>query len=145
MSPVRRSDARTRTPADEVLSAVVIVRAASGRRLAGSKPIDTTTLPGHRASASDVATAQQGCAARGFSVGDYVGISFAITAARSVFEQQFGVQLDRDAGGDIHVVHDGKPLGLELPLDRLPASLRKVIDTVTFTPRVELHGTGTML
>jgi len=144
MVPTRRADARAADPADDVLSAMVILRAASGRRLAGSTAIDTTTLARHSAAARDVAAAQREFGDRGFGAGEYVGISFAIAASRSTFEEQFGVTLARGADGAIQVVREGKKAGLELPLDRLPASLRKLIDTVTFMPPVELHHSTTM-
>lgn len=145
MVPAKRSDARVAEPADDVLSAMVILRAASGRRLAGSAPIDTSTLARHSAATGDVAAAQQAFGNRGFGAGEYIGISFAISASRAAFEAQFGVTLARGADGAIQVVRDGKPAGLELPLDRLPATLRRLIDTVTFMPPVELHDSTTML
>lgn len=145
MVPARRSDARVTTHADDVLSAMVIVRAASGRRLAGSAAIDGTTLSQHSATPADVAATQRTCRDRGFSVGPYVGISFAISATRSTFEEQFGVQLKLGARGQIRVERDGNALGLELPLDRLPEALRRRIDTVTFMPPVELLESTTMI
>jgi hypothetical protein len=145
MTPVRRSGARAASPADEVLSAMVILRAASGRRLAGSAAIDTTSLAKHHAAAGDVVAAQRACKDLGFTVGPHVGISFAISAPRSTFEEQFGVKLMRGAGGAIEVARNGKPVGLELPLDQLAATLRKLIDVVSFMPPVELHESETMV
>ncbi len=145
MVPARRSDAPVATHADDVLSAMVIVRAASGRRLAGSAAIDASTLSQHSATPADVAATERAFRDRGFAVGQYVGISFAISAPRSKFEEKFGVQLALGADGQITVLRDGKTFGLELPLDRLTAPMRRRIDTVTFAPPVELLASTTMI
>jgi hypothetical protein len=145
MSPARRSGARAAKPTDDMLSAMVIVRAASGRRLAGSDVIDATTLPAHVAAPADVSATQHACEAHGFTVGPYVGISFAITARQSQFENAFAVQLKVGRNGAVAVTRQGRALGQELPLDHLSTTLRERIETVTFTPPVDLHDAFTML
>jgi hypothetical protein len=139
MSPARRSGARAATPSDDVLSALVIVRAASGRQLATADAIDASNLAEHAASPTAVSALQQAYGARGFDVGPFVGISFAIAARRSQFEREFGVLLSVGRDGAVTVRRQGRAPGSALPLDRLPASLREYIETVTFTPPAEFH------
>jgi hypothetical protein len=145
MSPARRSGARAAKPTDDMLSAMVIVRAASGRRLAGSDAIDATTLSQHVAAPADVSATQRECTSRGFAVGPHIGISFAITARQSQFETEFAVQLSVGRNGAVTVTRQGRALGQELPLDHLSASLRERIETVTFTPPADLHDAFTMI
>ncbi len=145
MTPARRSGARAAKPTDDVLSAMVIVRAASGRRLSDSGAIDAASLPEHVAAPADVVAVQKVYAAQGFEVGPYVGISFSITARRSQFETAFAVKLKVGRDGAVTVSRQGKSLGIELPLDELRASVRDVIETITFTPPVELHDATTMI
>ncbi len=145
MSPARRSGARAAKPILDMLSAMVIVRAASGRRLAGSDAIDATTLPQHVAAPDDVRATQRECGERGFAVGPYIGISFAITARQSQFETTFAVQLKVERNGAVTVSRQGTAVGQELPLDHLSASLRERIEAVTFSPPVELHDEFTLM
>ncbi|HEY5784200.1 MAG TPA: hypothetical protein VIT65_05450 [Microlunatus sp.] len=61
-------------------------------------------------------------AARGFQVGPCVGISFAITADRSVFERTFGVD-----------PQSSRFEGPELPLDHVGPEIHQLVDAVTVT------------
>lgn len=123
------------------LTAQVIVRAASGKRLQGSEPITTRTLAEHQPSPGDVEAARAAFEAAGFDVGSLGGISFAVTAPQERFEQLFGIELDVDERGAVSLAGKKAPSGgLELPLDRLPATLRDRLETVAFTPPADLHG-----
>ncbi len=140
MVPARRSGARATTAADdEVLSAMVIVRAASGTPLAGSAAIDSGTIARHAASPADVEATQHAFGEVGFTIGPHVGISFSISAPRSVFEKALRVRLAIGARGTVHVNADGVDHGLEVPVERLPASLRRHVEAVTFMPPTSLH------
>ena len=140
MITARRSGAHARSPADDILSALVIVRAASGRRLAGSAAIDSSTIAAHAPAPGDVELAQQAYGDHGFAVGPYIGISFAISASCLVFERQLGVKLAVDAQGTVSVSANGTDFGQEVPLDRVPPALRRHVEALTFMPPTSLHG-----
>jgi hypothetical protein len=144
VTPVRRSGARAAASADDILSAQVIVRAASGRKLAAGDVIDASTLPQFVAAPADVHTVQSACTTLGFTVGPYVGISFSISGRRSQFEQAFGVKLSVRRDGAVTVVGRRQPMAQQLPLERLDPAVRAQIDTVSFSPPVELHDGGLM-
>jgi hypothetical protein len=143
VTPTHRSASAVATT-DAPLSALVLVRAASGRRVAESAPIDAASVGAHQAAPSDVDAAQRACRERGFAVGPYVGISFSITAPRSTFEQLFDVHIQVAADGDVRVSRGGRQHARELPLDRLPSGLRKRLEAVTFAEPVDLHAAEPM-
>jgi hypothetical protein len=102
---------------DAPLSALVVLRPGPGRELGDRGPVTAETIGEYLPSPEAVAAAQAAFAALGFEASAAVGPSFSITALRSRFEQVFGT-------AD----------GLELPLDRLPADVRPLVQAVTFTP-----------
>ena len=122
------------------LTAEVIVRAASGKRLQGSEPITGRTLTEHAPSREDAAAAQAAFRDAGFEASEVGGISFSITGSQTRFEKLFGVELDVDENGAVSLAGKKAPSGgLELPLERLPAELRNRLEAVAFTPPAELY------
>ena len=63
---------------------------------------------------------------RGFTTGDWAGISFSVTGPRDLFEETFEVELGKDHRPGIDV--------LELPLTGLPDTLAGAVDSVAFSP-----------
>lgn len=125
-----------RKAADTVLSAQVIVRAASGKRL-GAEPITSRNVAEYAPSPDDTAAVQTAFRTAAFQTGNLVGISFSITAPQSTFEKFFRVKFQRKPDGSYGVGPSGE---LEIPLNALPRELRERIVAVTFTPPADLHG-----
>lgn len=100
------------------LSATVVLRPADGRDLTGDERITSANLREYLPSDDAVATARSWFEGAGFDVGPVVGIGFSITAPRARFEEVFGA------------VPDGE----ELPLERVPPHVRRVLASVTFSP-----------
>lgn len=67
-----------------------------------------------------VQTVSQWFTSRGFEVDDAVGISFAITGPRSLFDDTFGF-------------FEGAPRHEALSVDALPLDVARHISTITFT------------
>lgn len=119
------------------MSAMVLVRSASGARVTGEAEITAESVDRYRPTPDDARAARAAFTARGFQVGDLVGIAFAITAPQATFERTFRVTLKaRDDGG----VSIAGRAGLELPLEALPEDLGRLLTAVTFSPPADLHG-----
>jgi hypothetical protein len=115
------------------ISAQVIVRPAGGRPPPGRLPtaeIVAEFLPSPEA----VRAAQEAFARAGFRPSHFLGNSFAITASVSAFERFFGCRLRVNAAGGIECAREKGAGSYELPLERMPAPITKVVDAVTFTP-----------
>lgn len=108
--------------ADDPLTAYVIMRPADP-----TKRLDVAITSENVASLQPTADAVQRvttlCAARGFDVGPFVGISFAITGSPDLFSRSF------------HAVQGG---GLEL--DDADPSVAELIETVVMDEAAELFG-----
>ena len=116
---------------DAPLSAVVVMRAASGERVPGDL-VTAETIRSYLPDPAAVNVARDYFTRAGFHASELFGISFSITAPRSTFESFFGQPLlVRDRSG-ITTIETGE--GLELPLDPLPPDVSAWIDAVTFTP-----------
>ena len=116
--------------ASPTVSAQVLLRPASGRRIGGRDEITSENIREYAPPAEAVALARKTFEADGFDVGPLVGVSFSIAAPVSTFERIFKTSIAVDAGR-VSVTH-GKTQSLELPLDALPEPLRKSIEAVTF-------------
>jgi hypothetical protein len=119
----------SQTVDDSPLSAQVVLRAASGAPLRGDEPITTENLSRHLPHADEARWVTQAFRDYGFDVGPLVGISFAITAPRELFESTFGVSLKSAPvlGAD-----------LELPLASLAPAIAERVTAVTFTQPADL-------
>jgi hypothetical protein len=111
-----------------------VLRPAGGRDIDGREAITASSVAAFQPDAAAVAEAQAFFRARGFDLEQPVGISFSITGPRSLFESTFGERLDTEQEGG--VVQSARPSrgGLELPLERLPATVARAVQAVTFTP-----------
>jgi hypothetical protein len=128
---------------NQIASALVILRSHSGKRVRPEVPITSENIAEYTPSPQDVAAARDVFRAAGFEVGEMVGISFTITAPLTRFEQYFGTRLRIDQRGAVALVGADAPVGgLELPLDRLPATLTDRVIAVTFSPPAELTNTA---
>lgn len=118
---------------DPTLSAQVVLRPASGAAPPGEQ-LTAATLEGYEPAPQAVATVRVFFERAGFETGEVAGISFAITARRSRFEDVFGDQLALSpagrAGTDVTVAGGGR----ELSLEALPDDVAAAVQAVTFTP-----------
>ncbi|MFE2213453.1 hypothetical protein ACFW93_16035 [Streptomyces canus] len=76
-----------------------------------------------------VRTVSQWFTSRGFEVGDAVGISFALTGPRSLFDDTFGLS-------------EGAPRPEALGVDALPLEVARHIREITFTAPPEFGPTN---
>jgi hypothetical protein len=108
------------------VSAQVLLRPASGRRIGGRDEITSENIREYAPPADAAALARRTFEADGFEVGPLVGVSFSIAAPVSTFERVFKTPIKVDDRSS-----------LELPLAALPESLRRVIEAVTFERPVD--------
>lgn len=80
-----------------------------------------------------VARARRAFEALGFHTGEYVGDSFSIEAGGECFRHAFGVALAQRADGAMHVHGAPDDVLQALPLQALPASLRRQLRHVVFS------------
>lgn len=121
----------------EKMSAMVLVRSASGARVTGETKVTAETIDRYRPDPGDAQAARAAFTARGFEAGPLVGIAFAITAPQETFETTFGVRLEARDDGAVAIA--GRS-GLELPKEALPQELARLLAAVTFSPPADLHG-----
>jgi hypothetical protein len=131
-TPVSEED-RMASKGNQVVSAQVVLRSASGERLANATAITTDNIGEFMPSATTIAKARQAFIDAGFDVGNVVGNSFAITAPIATFEKVFKTQLQLHDQNNMQFVEVGKSGGYELPLDTAPASITGLVEAITFT------------
>lgn len=119
---------------EEVLSAQVVLKPASGKSLQGTDVITAKNIQEYAPSAQAIAQVPAIFQALGFEVSAVVGNSFSITAPASTFEQVFHTQLRRQDKGTVQVVSEAGVNNYELPLAALPQSVTPLIAAITFTP-----------
>jgi hypothetical protein len=117
---------------DERLSAQVVLHPASGK-LTGGEQITSENVERFLPSPEAVAEASGFFRGAGFEVGDIVGTSFSIVGSPAEFERTFGERPERSVERGVDTVRLERG-GLELDLGRLPGSVRRHLQAVTFTP-----------
>lgn len=138
---MREDESKQSGDASRIISAQVILRPHSGKRLRADVPITSQNLAEYAPSPEDAAAARAAFRAAGFDAGEVLGISFSITGPLALFERFFGTKLRVDERGAVATVGAEAPAGgLELPLDRLPTALAARVTAVAFTPPADLHG-----
>jgi hypothetical protein len=137
-----QDDDGERTPdSDRTISAQVIVRSRSGKRVGPEVPITSANIAEYAPAPEVFAAAADAFRAAGFEVGPAVGISFSVTGPLSRFERYFDTRLHVDERGAVaRLGARPPPGGLELPLNALAPALARNIDAVVFTPPADLHG-----
>ena len=116
---------------DTILSADVVLVPKSGKPLTRS-PITVANLKEFEPSRAAVEEAKCFFAKAGLTVGPSSVLGFSISASISVFERVFAVKIELGADGSAKVKGRKGPVGLELPLSRLPAALGRTIQVITF-------------
>lgn len=120
----------------EPVVAMVVLRPASGRAVAGAEGITTETLHEFAPDRGDAEAVARTLADAGFEVGPTVGIGMSIAAPRTHFEEVFGTQVAEAEEGGWVVSGAGR----ELPLDALPGEVRERVHAVTFEEPAEAVG-----
>ena len=105
---------------DPIVSAQVLLKPASGTM---PRDVDITAenVAALAPKAEAAAEVARTLARAGFDVGPAVGLSFSISARRSVFDQFFGIESAGTTRGTI-------------PLDGVPAAARRHVEAITFPP-----------
>jgi hypothetical protein len=114
------------------LSAQVILQPASGS-LTGYERITSDNVQGFLPTQEAVAEVSAYFRAAGFDVSESAGLGFSIAGSPEEFELVFGERPSRMIQGGVEAVQTSRGDG-ELPLDRLPEFLRRLIQAVAFTP-----------
>jgi hypothetical protein len=118
----------------QVVSAQVLLRAASGKHVDGETRITAENVSDYAPSHETVSRATATFSSLGFDTGEMVGISFSITAPISKFEEVFQTSLAIGEQGGIVVAWDDGTETYELPLDSLSPTLQEFVTAVTFSP-----------
>jgi hypothetical protein len=117
----------------ELVSAQVVLRAASGRSPDRQTPITSANIQDFLPSTEIAASAKDAFTVAGFEVGPLVGSSFPITAPAGTFEKMFKTHLRRNRLGGIEAMQDNGSWGEEVPLEGLRKALSRNLVAVTFT------------
>jgi hypothetical protein len=121
-----------------VISALVIVRSASGRDLRAGEPVTSENIADYTPAPGVGTAVRDWFRQAGFDSGEVVGPTFSITARIEAFEDTFGVAVHpAEGGGFVAAAPDGVHGTYELPLDRLPGGLAELVLAVTFEPPAE--------
>ena len=113
----------------QVISAEVLLRSASGRKIGPETRITAENLNLFVPQPDAYPAVSRILLSLGFEVGSLTGISFSITAAVSTFENIFELPLRSNPKGGIETA-DGK---LELDPATLPEKASDLIQTITFS------------
>jgi hypothetical protein len=108
------------TDRDPVISAQVLLRPASGA-MPRDADLTAANIKAIVPAPDAVAAVTTDLADAGFDIGPVVGLSFSISARRSLFDSFFGIS----AAG----VKKG-----EISLDGVPARVRRAVAAITFPP-----------
>ena len=120
-------------PGDEIVSAQVILRPASGSASEGA--ITSKNVRDALPSADAVALARRAFAKAGLEIGPVVANSFSITGPARTFNTVFKTRVQRNpVTGETKAISSSGSTAYELPVNGLPRSVASVVDAVTFTP-----------
>jgi hypothetical protein len=125
-----------------MLSAQVVLRAASGKRMDGTAAITAANIAEYLPAPATVSAARQAFSERGFRVGEVAGNSFPITASEETFEKVFHTKLRKGQKGEVTVGRKKGTASYELPLTQLPESVKRYVEAVTFSPPPDFGPTG---
>ena len=124
---------------EEPVTAIVLLRSASGEKITGWTAITADTLARYAPDPADVDHVARSFRAAGFEVGPPGGISMAVTAPLARFEDFFAAKVGRAADGG-WVAGGAASSGRELPLSALPDDVVSRVSAVTFDEPAELVG-----
>jgi hypothetical protein len=114
----------------DVVSALVVLRPAGGSPLGGSEQITAATLDRFTADPDDVERVRAWFGRRGFDTSPAGPLGLSITGPVDLFEERFRTTLHMErAAAGMAVTCDE---GAELPLRRLPRTIRSCVQAVAF-------------
>ena len=116
------------------LSALVVMRPASGGDIGGLERIASDNVGGYAPDPEGVRQAQAFFEAKGFEVFPPVALAFSIAASQPLFEETFGGKLRVEMSGGVALSATTDGGELEMSLDLLPDAISRVVQTVTFEP-----------
>jgi hypothetical protein len=124
---------------EEPVTAIVLLRSASGEEVTGRTPITADTLFRYAPDPADVERVSQGFREAGFEVGPPAGISLTVTGPLALFEEFFGVPVSRARDGG-WVAGDAAHARRELPSSALPPEVAARVSALTFDEPAEPVG-----
>ena len=119
---------------DQIVSAQVLLRAASGKQPAASSRITSENIKEWMPSGETVARVREMFRRLGFEIGEPVGNSLSITGPVNLFESVFKTRLQESKGGGIGFAASDRASDYALATEKIPSSLREDIAAITFTP-----------
>ena len=125
---------------EEAVTALVLLRPASGEEITGRTPITADTLARYAPDPDDADRVARGFRDAGFEVGPLGGISMAVTAPLAQFEEFFGTTVARAPDGGWVTADETAGGERELPLSGLPSDLAARVAAVAFDEPAEPVG-----
>ena len=125
---------------DEPVTAIVLLRPASGEEITGKTVITADTLARYAPDPEDAALVARSFHEAGFEVGPPGGISMAVTASLARFEKFFAATVARAPDGGWVTGDDAARGRRELPLSSLPQDIAGRVFAVTFDEPAEPVG-----
>ncbi len=119
---------------DEIVSAQVILRPASGKPIDGRAIITAENVDQFAPERGAADAAAETFRAQGFDVGPVVGVSFSIAGTVGIFESFFGLLLRSGKDRTVEFVVGEKVLAKELSGEKLPEGVRDCVQAVAFSP-----------
>lgn len=117
-------------PGTDVVSALVVLRPAGGRPLDGGEQITAATVGRFTADPGDVERVRAWFDRRGFATSPAGPLGLSITGPVGLFEERFRTTLQVERLGAGMAVSCDE--GAELPLGRLPRTIRSAVQAVAF-------------
>lgn len=118
----------------QIVSAQVLLRAASGKRPDGRSRITAENLAEWIPSSETVQRVREAFRSLGFEVGELLGNSFAINGPVRLFESVFKTGLRQSKAGGMQFADSEPGSGHELAPAKIPRDLREDVVAITFTP-----------
>lgn len=115
------------------LSAQVILQPADGKRRIPAEEITSENVAQTLPSGEDLKEAQTYFSDLGFDVGEGYANSFSITGEAKLFEKSFDTKISEDEKKAVKAEDENKTQTGELPSDKLPKHITRIVETVTFT------------
>jgi hypothetical protein len=124
---------------DEIISAQIILRSASGREPNGDVEITAENIDDFSPPPGAAELMADAFRTLGFEVGPMVGISFFITAPARRFNHVFNTPLYRVDDGSISSLDPQKGIKRELPMKNLQDEMVRNVYSISFSAADQLN------
>ncbi len=118
---------------EQILSAQVILKPKDGRSASSPKDVTAENIERFLPAAEDLEQARKFFAAAGFEADDGFANSFSITGKRELFEKTFDAEIFSNERKAFKIRADSEMESSELPLGKLPAAIKEIVETIAFT------------